>query len=157
MHAMRSRIAAASAISIAAALLLPLAGGTADAATTPAGHVSPATAYFDAIDRGSTLEPGDYIYVYPTGGGGDLVRLIMQTDGNLVLYSDSFVCFATGTYGHPGAYATYENSGSLIVFNEVGQPLWSSDTPGTKGTTLSLNENDGSLYVGDNFIAGPCY
>jgi hypothetical protein len=114
------------------------------------------TGRFDAINKGTTLEPGDYIYVYPNGGDGDLVTLRMQTDGNLVESSDNTdICFATHTNGNSGAYATYQSNGALIVLSETGRPLWSSGP--TSGTTVSLNENNGSFYVGTKFFAGPCY
>ena len=121
--------------------------------------VTPDTAHFDAISKGTSLYGGDNIYVYPTGSGGWLTRLIMQTDGNLVLYGQNgtFVCWASNTAGNAGAYATYESSGNFAVYNELGRTLWSSHTAGKGGSTVSLNKDNGSLYVGTTFIDGPCY
>ncbi|HUN35080.1 MAG TPA: hypothetical protein VMU95_24015 [Trebonia sp.] len=153
---MKGTIAALAGIACVA--LPALAAGPAEAATH--ATASPDTAYFDAINKGTTLWPGDYIYVYPTGGDGSLTQLIMQTDGNLVQYGDNrtVVCFASNTYGHAGAYATYQSNGALIVFSETGTPLWSSGTAGKGGTTVSMNEDNGSLWVGVTPIGDdPCY
>lgn len=39
--------------------------------------------------------------------------VIMQNDGNLVLYDDGPV-WGSGTYGNPGAYLKVQNNGMLV-------------------------------------------
>lgn len=58
-------------------------------------------------------------------------KLIMQSDGNLVLYETrrwpgQMVAVAhTATYGNPGAYLYMQNDGNLVIYRN-GQALWST-------------------------------
>jgi len=55
--------------------------------------------------------------------------LIMQSDGNLVLYDWlGGAVWNTGTRNHPGAYFTIENNGNMIVHDPNGSSLWASNT-----------------------------
>jgi D-alanyl-D-alanine carboxypeptidase-like protein len=51
-------------------------------------------------------------------------RLIMQ-DGNLVLYnaSGTFI-WQSGTGGHPGAWLALQDDGNLVVYDASGKALW---------------------------------
>ncbi len=54
-------------------------------------------------------------------------QLIMQNDGNLVLYSATCVSiWASRTTNNPGAYATITNTGKLLVIGVNGQALFSA-------------------------------
>jgi len=55
--------------------------------------------------------------------GGD--HLIMQLDGNLVLYSGSTPLWHSGTAGNPGAYLNVQDDGNLVVYSSGDVPLWS--------------------------------
>ena len=61
--------------------------------------------------------------------------LVMQADGNLVLYADMHPLWATDTSGHPGAYAELRDSGAFVlVFPDgteyvVGPPDPDPDPP----------------------------
>lgn len=65
-------------------------------------------------------------------GPGSIVagsRLVMQEDGNLVVYTPQGVpIFATGTNGNPGAYLALQSDGNLVVYSGAGQALWASNT-----------------------------
>lgn len=58
------------------------------------------TAFTDRMLPGQCLRNGGY-------------RLEMQYDGNLVLYSDSRACWASGTDGTDGVYAMYSGDWKL--------------------------------------------
>jgi hypothetical protein len=75
-------------------------------------------------------------------------RLVMQTDGNLVLYrnSDGKALWASNTSGHPGAYATMQSDGNLVVYKPGGGALWATGTNGHTGA-YALVQNDGNLVV----------
>ena len=55
-------------------------------------------------------------------------RLVMQTDGNLVLYAGNAPYFQTGTYGNPGARAVLQDDRNLVVYSPANKPLWSAGT-----------------------------
>ncbi|HEX3789693.1 MAG TPA: hypothetical protein VHW44_17640 [Pseudonocardiaceae bacterium] len=119
------------------------------------------TSFYLEMDKGQTLTSGSFVWVYPTDDDGtDEVKFIMLSNGNLEenMYSTSgafmYYCWAANTSG-AGNYATYQKSnGALIVFNEVGTPLWSSGATG--GSTVSLNSSDGALFVGTKRITSSC-
>ncbi len=54
----------------------------------------------------------------------------MQDDGNLVLCDGAGkALWASGTDHHPGAYATMQTDGNLVVY-QGSTPLWASKTNG---------------------------
>ncbi|MFF0390671.1 hypothetical protein ACFYS8_18560 [Kitasatospora sp. NPDC004615] len=75
-------------------------------------------------------------------------ELVMQSDGNLVLYLDSDtghrgpVLWASGTYGNPNAYAHMQPDGNFVVYRQggpdAGGGLWSSGTWGHPGSEAYL-------------------
>lgn len=69
--------------------------------------------------------------------------LSMQTDGNLVEYMTKpdgqvVAVWASGTWGHPGAYTIMQRDGNFVVYDLHGDPLWSSGTWGNPGSVLTL-------------------
>ena len=58
--------------------------------------------------------------------------LIMQDDGNLVLYTvaKDRVIWASNTHGNPGAYMHFQEDGNLVIYNsDKSRALWASNTP----------------------------
>ena len=60
-------------------------------------------------------------------------QLIMQNDGNLVLYSindnqESTPVWATGTNGTDASYAVMQTDGNLVLYNPSGKAIWASST-----------------------------
>ncbi|MDC0714689.1 S8 family serine peptidase [Stigmatella sp. ncwal1] len=54
---------------------------------------------------------------------------VMQTDGNLVLYSSTGVAlWYSGTQGNPGAHARMQEDCNLVVYSPNNTPLWASNT-----------------------------
>jgi hypothetical protein len=80
---------------------------------------------------------------------GPLSFLIMQDDGNLVLYSKtSDWSWASNTEGNPGAFAIVQNDGNFVVY--LGRfPKWASNTNGHDGARVILRGGDGSLLIKD--------
>ena len=73
--------------------------------------------------------------------------LVMQSDGNLVLYDGAGkALWSTRTYHHPGAYATMQTDGNLVVYGPGNHVLWSSATNGHAGSQVRL-QTDGNLVV----------
>jgi hypothetical protein len=76
-------------------------------------------------------------------------RLVMQSDGNLVLYrvADNRALWASGTYGKPMTQALMQTDGNFVGYN-AGKTIayWSSGTSGYPGASVVLGD-DGDLKV----------
>ncbi|MER8105536.1 DUF6531 domain-containing protein [Kitasatospora sp. NPDC094016] len=96
--------------------------------------------------------------VLPSGGtiasGASLssasVRLTMQADGNLVLFSilSGQVLWSSQTGGHLGATAALQNDGNLTVRDTAGAVLWSTQTSSGPGTYVKV-QADANVVVYD--------
>lgn len=111
---------------------------------------------FPYLSRGYSLFAPNYLYT-PSRNS---YYLIMQDDGNLVEYGTSSsgpregACWSTGTWGNQGAYASYQNSGSLVIQDELGRIIWSSHTNGVAGADVNITDT-GAVWVGQREIVGP--
>lgn len=119
-------LVAAALLAVTGLVLVP-AGG-ADAAT------SPVLTGGRELRGGQSVSAGEY-------------RLIMQTDGNLVLYAaGGRVRWHSWTFGNPGARAVAQGDGNLVVYAASGRPLWNSGTHGNAGARTVV-QTDGNLVV----------
>jgi len=76
-----------------------------------------------------------------TGG----YRLVMQTDGNLVVYnSKNKPLWASGTVGR-ATNVVMQSDGNLVLYNG-NAPVWSSRTAG-KGRSRVVMQHDGNLVI----------
>lgn len=75
-------------------------------------------------------------------------RLVMQTDGNLVLYGPSGALWSTVTVGSGATFAQTQTDGNFVVYTSASVPVWSSGTSGNPGAWLAL-QNDGNLVIYD--------
>jgi len=75
-------------------------------------------------------------------------RLVMQLDGNLVLYRNdtNAALWASGTNGKAVSYAIMQNDGNLVCYEASGAPDWASGTNGNSGAYLVLDD-DGNLII----------
>lgn len=77
-------------------------------------------------------------------------RLVMQSDGNLVLYSSNGTAlWATGTSGQGGAKAIFQSDGNLVVYTDAGSALWSSGTQNQGAYKLAL-QSDMNMVIYNN-------
>ena len=118
---------------LAVTLGIPL--GTLQAARAEAGS--------DTLRAGETLAAGTELR-----SGRGQYRLVMQGDGNLVMYSQSVTdaVWASGTDGHPGARAVMQGDGNLVVRDKANRALWASGTDGRDGASLRI-QDDRNLVV----------
>jgi hypothetical protein len=74
-------------------------------------------------------------------------QLIMQDDGNLVLYrlSDHKALWASNTPGKAVSKAIMQQDGNLVIYGFPG-PIWASNTPGKPNSTLIV-QNDGNVVI----------
>jgi hypothetical protein len=98
----------------------------------------------------SLMEPGDVLHPgWSIYSPSEQLQLIMQSDGNLVLYDGAGkALWASGTDGHPGAWATMQTDGNFVVYPPSGHALWASKTDGDRGSYLAL-QSDGNLVIYD--------
>lgn len=79
--------------------------------------------------------------------------LIMQGDGNLVLYETRpggrQALWASDTWntpGAPGSRAIMQGDGNLVVYTPDNKPIWASDTSGNPGAYLVM-QDDGNAVI----------
>jgi len=75
--------------------------------------------------------------------------LVMQTDGNLVLYWNGVgALWATNTVGSGAVTAVIQSDGNFVVYTAGGTPVWNSGTfnNGYYWNHLAI-QNDGNLVV----------
>lgn len=76
-----------------------------------------------------------------------LFRLVMQGDGNLVLYNqNNLPVWATGTDKNPGAFFDLQADGNMVIYNKDSKPIWSSGTYSNLVSHLVM-QTDGNLVL----------
>lgn len=87
--------------------------------------------------------------------GNGRYQLVLQGDGNLVLYGPrgrvlGGSTWASGTDGKPATQAVLQQDGNFVLYGERGRVLggatWASGTDGRGGTRLIM-QNDGNLVL----------
>lgn len=74
------------------------------------------------------------------------VKLILQPDGNLVLYDENDkALWASNMFGS-GHSAVFQPDGNLVVYNADSAPVWASETVGSNGAVLELRP-DGNVVI----------
>jgi len=75
---------------------------------------------------------------YRTPGG----TLVMQDDGNLVIYDNDWkpICHAN-TWGFPNSYTAFQTDGNLVVYSAGNRALAASNTGIYPGSRLIFNVN----------------
>lgn len=74
-------------------------------------------------------------------------QLVMQGDGNLVLYSHGRARWSSQTNGNPGAFAVLQQGdGNLVVYHQ-GRPLWSSQTSSSSNMNAYGRIQDDGNFV----------
>lgn len=95
------------------------------------------------ISSGTTLHAGEYLR-----SPDWRYTLVMQEDGNLVVYStDRYTpLWSSRTWNNAGAYATLQNDGNFVVYDNNGRALWNTYTY-TQGASVLKMQSDGNLVI----------
>ena len=95
----------------------------------------------DHLVRGQGLQPGQFLR-----SQNGAYTLIMQGDGNLVLYTASGQpLWHTNTWGRPGAYAIFQGDGNFVVY-QGSTPLFHTSTHGT-AASIFVVQNDSNIVI----------
>jgi hypothetical protein len=94
------------------------------------------------IASNTTLSAGDYLETTD-----NINRLIMQADGNLVLYSSNGkALWNSSTDRNPGATAVMQADGNFVIYSVGGNALWNSSTDRNPGATAVM-QADGNFVI----------
>jgi hypothetical protein len=93
------------------------------------------------LNPGGTLQNSDDLL-----SSDDRYHLVMQGDGNLVLYSPLRALWSSQTQGKGGARIVMQGDGNLVMYNTAGKAIWSTLT-NNKGTSTLHLQSDGNLVL----------
>lgn len=98
------------------------------------------------------ISSGQEIYASP---GHDTLKscdgrfdLVMQADGNLVLYYFGTPLWSSNTYGTGARWAIMQTDGNFVLYTDGGGPVWSTNSAGYPGAFFAA-QDDGNLVVYD--------
>ncbi len=102
-------------------------------------YIDPSNNEQGELDPGWTMQ----------SSGARKYKMIMQPDGNLVLYSPTRAIWASGTNGNPGATAILQADGNLVIYNAAHtRALWSSGTSrSVVGANVLIVQPDGNVVL----------
>jgi hypothetical protein len=72
--------------------------------------------------------------------------VVVQSDGNVVIYGPGGATWSTGTFGSAGSYFVLQSDGNVVLYGPAGTVDWSAHTAGLGGTELVV-QNDGNLVL----------
>ncbi|MFF0390472.1 hypothetical protein ACFYS8_17540 [Kitasatospora sp. NPDC004615] len=133
---MRKNVFKRAAAALLGAAVIAVAAPAGTAAAKPPANEATSLRSGEKLLSGQSMVSGE-------------TELVMQYDGNLVLYlvGDTGhrgpVLWSSGTYGNQGAYAYMQPDGNFVVYRQGGGPdsggaLWSTGSWGHPGTVASL-------------------
>jgi hypothetical protein len=93
----------------------------------------------NTLRAGDRLMPGQRMY-----SSDGQFHLLMQTDGNLVVYGPNGVLW--DAIGPAGSHVIMQNDGNLVLLSATGSVVWNSQT-GRKGATHASLEPNGNLIL----------
>ncbi|WP_406005245.1 protein kinase [Streptomyces sp. NBC_00637] len=140
------------------------AGSSSSAQGRPSGSAAPETA--GGTPSASAQEPQETQQAQEPQGEGAAAKvmtapfelaagqsavagartLIMQQDGNLVIYDEGGKARWAAMTSGEGNSARFQADGNLVVYNSGGQPLWASRTGGHEGAVLVF-QTDGNVVI----------
>lgn len=85
------------------------------------------------------LTPGQFLKNGP-------YKLILQADGNLVLYDSGKALWSSKTAGVAVREAIMQSDGNFVLYKHNNKPVWNSGTHGKRGSYLSL-QADGNVVI----------
>lgn len=99
-----------------------------------------ATTLSHANDQGWLMPGETLLQGQSLGSPNGQYVLWMQDDGNLVQYGPNGAMFATSTYAQ-GARLVMQVDGNLVLYDAANHALWSSGTQGNNGALLAVQDD----------------
>jgi hypothetical protein len=96
----------------------------------------------------NTLRAGQQLLVNQSLVSGDgMFKLILQADGNLVLYQHgNQPRWNSQTNGRAVSRAIMQTDGNFVIYSPSNKAIWHTNTVGHPGAYLIL-QNDGNLVI----------
>jgi hypothetical protein len=88
-----------------------------------------------------SLKPGQFLITKD-----QLYKLILQTDGNLVLYRDTTPLWDSKTCGHAVYDAILKSDGNFVLEESPGKVYWNTATPGNLPILVLQNDGNARIY-----------
>ena len=95
----------------------------------------------DRLQDGEKLEVGQKL----TSSNG-AYEVVLQDDGNLVLYAGQTAVWSTETNGQNVVRAEVQKDGNFVLYDQHNAPVWASNTAGSPGAYLAI-QDDGNMVV----------
>jgi len=99
----------------------------------------------DRLLKGEKLNRGSLL-TSPNGR----YSLVMQEDGNLVMYitGTPIPVWATGTHGNDSvAWVAMQSDGNFVIYKSDGTPIWATNTSGVNDVAWIALQDDGNLVI----------
>lgn len=104
----------------------------------------------DTLPAGQQLSPNQYLLSTDAR-----FALILQTDGNLVLYS-GHALWQSGTAGSGATHLVMQTDGNLVLYTASNAPVWQTSTSGT-GQAHLVVQSDGNLVTYSDSSGSPTW
>jgi hypothetical protein len=114
-------------------------GATATPAPTPTPTPTPApapTAGCGALPSGAALGRGEAV-----GSCDGRFTFVHQLDGNVVLYQAGRALWSSGTAGRASSALVMQPDGNLVLYDAGGRALWHTHTHGHPGASLAVQSD----------------
>jgi hypothetical protein len=98
----------------------------------------------------TTLWPGTLFPGQSIDTADRRYHLVLQKDGNLVLYSPNRALWASGTDGRSVSFLTMQSDGNLVLYDSNFRALWYTRTSVNKLMKLTVQQ-DGNLVLYNSF------
>jgi hypothetical protein len=132
----------------AGACLAPVVTSTAQADPSPTSVTTCGAGSPNVLTAGQTMSVPDPSAISCLASSDGHYLLILQGDGNLVLYGQPqhFAIWSSGTQGNPGDFLAMQTDGNLVLYTATGVALWSTVTQGSPGDFLAI-QTDGNVVI----------
>ena len=107
----------------------------------------PAVPYCSEMRAGETLFAGQSVW-----SSNGAFRLIMQTDGNVVVYGPGGALWSARTTGAVGARLVMQPDGNLVVYDHANRAAWHTGTSNSGSRFVIQSDGNAVLYTSSDGV-----